>query len=454
MSEIEVAIIATGLALGLVLVGELIARNTPLLRRVAMPGAVLGGCVGLLLGPQVTGWISQQDLGGLVYEQLADFPSIFINGVFACLLLGKRIQGVSSLWRRARAPIVMGHVYAWGQYVVGIGAYLLVLAPLFDVDHLAAATIAIGFQGGHGTSAGLTESFVNLGFPEGKTIAFAVATFGIVAGAIGGPVLAAALKKRHRTNEDSVPLPESQTTEESKDEQKSFGSVTGELSLHLALVAVITALGWGLLKGVESIERAVRGGLSDGGSTFTAYIPLFSVVLLAGMAVQIVMQSMGWDRFFRRSQFNSIAAFSLDMVILGALATLSLATVGDYLGVISVLCAAGLAWNLLVFFLLGPRVYPKPWHAYGLGDLGGGTATTASGLLLVRIADPDQRTGALRAYSEKQPLYEPLMGGGLVTASALPALASLGPLACFAITAVVLAFWLALAIRLASQAEQ
>lgn len=43
-------------------------------------------------------------------------------------------------------------------------------------------SIAIGFQGGHGTAAGLDNTFSNLGFAECKTIAYALATFGIVIG--------------------------------------------------------------------------------------------------------------------------------------------------------------------------------------------------------------------------------------------------------------------------------
>ncbi|WP_339138036.1 MAG: hypothetical protein WGN25_07505 [Candidatus Electrothrix sp. GW3-4] len=101
-----------------------------------------------------------------------------------------------------------------------------------------------------------------------------------------------------------------------------------------------------------------------------------------------------------------------------------------------------------MFFLLGPRLFPKTWIPYALSDLGGGTGTTASGLMLIRIADPHQETNARQTYSEKQPFYEPIMGGGLVTAMALPIVVKFGLLNTLFITGGILVAWFAYAVLL------
>jgi ESS family glutamate:Na+ symporter len=211
--------------------------------------------------------------------------------------------------------------------------------------------------------------------------------------------------------------------------------------MHLALIAVVIAFAWLLLQSFQTLEHAIRG--DDQANYFTQYIPLFSVVLISGFVTQLILQLFNGDRFFDRQLFNTISSFGLDMVIVGALATLSLSVVKEYWVAIVVLTLGGLLWNLSVFFLFGPRLFPKPWHPYALGDLGGGTATTASGLLLIRVADPEQHTHARQSYSEKQPFYEPFMGGGLVTAMALPLVAMLGAWPCLLITAAILAAWIA-----------
>lgn len=445
-------IIALAIGLLLILAGELAGTRLPLLNKVFMPGAVLGGLLALLLGPQVFGpeKVSAFDLDG-VYTIYSSWPGYFINVVFACLLLGKPLYGFKKLWHTSKRQIVMGHIFAWGQYVMGFSLILLVLGPVFDLPEIIGSAIAIGFQGGHGTAAGLSQTFQDMGFADGVTITYALATFGIVAGAIGGPLLATVLKRKYnpelKKKADSAGHEPSrkEVAEKKEDHKGGFSPLTGRLTLHFALLAIVIAIGYLISYSMVSLESSMRG--IPRGETVATYVPLFSIVLLVGMATQFVLQFTKWERYFDRSVFDLISAFALDLVIFGALSTLQLSTMGEYWLPILLLCIVGLGWNLAVLLLLGPRVYEKPWYAYGLGDFGGGTATTASGVLLIRIVDPKEHTGAMRSYSGKQPFYEPFMGGGLVTALALPIAAALGAGVTLMICSAILAFWLVVALK-------
>ncbi len=437
----ELAISALTLAVILVFIGNLIGKISPVLRRFALPGAVIGGIIALLLGPQIADLALPEGLAvtNKLYEQLSSFPGIFINVVFACLMLGRRFDAPATLWRRARPQVVMGHIFAWGQYVVGLGIVLLVLAPMFDLHELAGATIAIGFQGGHGTAAGLGSNFAELGFEQGESFAMAVATVGILSGVILGPILANALVKRY-----SLEGAQSASAQDDQDEADvpqalQPNPLTGRITVHLGLVCLVIVAGWGLLQGLQWLESTVRG--DDQQRYFTQFIPLFSVVLMVGMAVQGLLQKAGWDKLFDRALFEKISSFALDMVIFAALATLSLSVISDNWQALLILCVAGLGWNLAVFFFVGRYIYRKPWHAYGVGDLGGGTATTASGILLIKVVDPNKKTDAMDAYADKQPFYEPIMGGGLVTAFALPAIATWGAAIALMVTTSILLMW-------------
>jgi glutamate:Na+ symporter, ESS family len=72
----------------------------------------------------------------------------------------------------------------------------------------------------------------------------------------------------------------------------------------------------------------------------------------------------------------------------------------------------------------------------------------ASGLLLLGMADPDNRSGALPAFSIKQLLLQPVLAGGVVTVAAPMAVHNWGlPIwceLCFALTAL----WITLALVL------
>lgn len=442
-------------AIAFVFAGNLVVKYLPPLDRFALPGSVVGGLLALALGPQVIDpgfWLLPSEDVRFLYGSLTEFPGLFINIVFACLMLGRTIGPIGMIWHEAKPQIVMGHIFAWGQYVVGLTVALLLLKPLFGLNVLTGPLIAIGFQGGHGTAAGLGSKFEELGFAAGREFALAVATFGVLVGVILGPVLANILRRHGK-------LPEQTGEDNPSGAARSRGTadlpqrlqpnpLTGRLTVHLALVCAAIGTGWLILEGLQYLEHLLRPQAEN---YLSQFIPLFSIVLMSGMLLQVILQTTGLSVLFDRDLFEKISAFALDMVIVSALATLSLKLIGQYWAAILLLCGTGIAWNLAVLFLLGPRVYPRPWYAFGLGDFGGGTATTASGIMLIKVADPQERSKALEAYANKQPFYEPIMGGGLVTAMALPTVAFLGAGPALAITSGILALWLAVAWRMSSR---
>jgi glutamate:Na+ symporter, ESS family len=84
------------------------------------------------------------------------------------------------------------------------------------------------------------------------------------------------------------------------------------------------------------------------------------------------------------------------------------------------------AWNIGTFLVFARRMIPEFWFERGIGDLGQSLGVTATGLILMRVADPDNRTPAYEAFGYKQLGFEPFFGGGLVTATAVPLIAQFG----------------------------
>ena len=74
--------------------------------------------------------------------------------------------------------------------------------------------------------------------------------------------------------------------------------------------------------------------------------------------------------------------------------------------------------------------------------MGMAMGVTATGLLLLRVVDPDYETPAAEAFAAKQVVHEPFMGGGLWTATAIPLIAIYGPAKVFFITTSALTIWL------------
>ncbi len=442
----------------LLLAGKLVRSRVRVLQALFLPSSIVAGAIALLLGPEVAGRIAGLANGsegalahGLFPEAVLDawsqMPGLLINVVFAALFLGKTIAPPKEIWRDAGPMVVHGQIIAWGQYVIGLLLLLAVLAPVWNLNPLAGALIEISFEGGHGTAAGLAGTFRELGFEDGADLALGLATVGGVAGVLIGTVLVNwAVRRGHLTPPGAAPQPEQEQLAEHEErelpeaQERAEKHLIDPLSVHLGYIGAAIGLGWLLHYGLMELERWTWVALR--GPELMRHIPLFPLAMIGGVIIQIVLDRTGRARRIDRKLVNRISGASLDLLIVSALATISLAALGTHIGPFLLLALAGIAWNLLAFFLLAPRLFKENWVPYGLANFGQCMGMTVIGLLLIRMTDPQNRTGAMHSFGYKQLLFEPVVGGGLFTAASLPLIAQFGPVPILVLTAGIMVGWL------------
>jgi ESS family glutamate:Na+ symporter len=137
-----------------------------------------------------------------------------------------------------------------------------------------------------------------------------------------------------------------------------------------------------------------------------------------------------------------IGGVALDVVIITALASINLTVLGANLGVFLSLSIVGIVWNILAFIYLAPRILPVHWFERGIGDMGQSMGVTATGILLIRMVDPDNSSGAFESFAYKQLFFEPIVGGGIFTAASPILIRQFGSVSILLLTAGLLAFWL------------
>ncbi|MFP4120464.1 sodium/glutamate symporter [Coleofasciculus sp.] len=456
MLSLKDALFAFILVALLILVGRFIHQKVRWIQKLYIPESIVAGVVALLLGPQVLGAIADPNsplANGLFPESIRNVwsqsPGVFINIVFAALFLGESIPHPRDIWNKAAPQVVFGQSLAWGQYVVGILLTLLILIPVFGIDPTAAALIEIAFEGGHGTAAGMAGTFQELGFPDGADLAVGLATVGIVSGIVTGTVLANWGRRQGYVQgvEQNVAEPEwfedythSETLQIRRARSLLMRNMLIDpLSLNFGFVGLAIAIGWLILQGLVWIESVTWG---IGGFEMMTYVPLFPMALIGGIIVQLLMERLGLHPLIIRPLMNNIAGVALDIVVVTALATISLTVLGENFGSFLLLSVAGITWNIFAFLYLAPRVIPSYWFERGLGDLGQSMGVTATGILLLRMVDPDNRSGAFESFAYKQLFFEPIVGGGLFTAAAPSLIARFGLVSILFLTSGILVAWL------------
>ena len=456
LQDAFVAVILIGL---LLLVGRLLRERITVIRTLFLPSSVVAGVLALLLGPQVLGGLAERLAGpgsplagGIfpaeVLQSWRAIPGLLISVVFAALFLGQTIPRPGEIWQKAGPQVAVGQILAWGQYALGMLLALLILAPLFGMNPMAGALIEIGFEGGHGTAAGLAGTFEELGFAEGADLALGLATIGIVTGIIVGTILInwGARSGRLQVNgerSDATPFQDELREREDRafeyERPEDETQTTDPLSLQFGAVGLAIAIGWLIQQALIFIE-SVTWARGEGPALFP-HVPLFPLAMLGGVILQVFLNMVGHGKAIDRRLMSRISGASLDFIIVAALATLSLTVLGEHLAPFLLLALTGVAWNVFVFIYLVPRIIPRHWFERGLGDFGQSMGVTVTGLLLIRMSDPTNRSGAAESFGYKQLLTEPFVGGGLITAASLPLIAHLGPVTFMLLAGGALLFW-------------
>jgi len=428
--------------------GHVLRMKIRVLRQLYLPSSVIGGLVGLIVlqvadaagspvpAPWTAGW--------------GKLPGFLINIVFACLFLGVTIPKLSTLWRRAGPQLAYGQVVAWGQYVVGVGLVLVLLAPAFGVNAMFGGLIPVGFEGGHGTAAGMAETFEKENWPDGKDLALASATAGILSAVIVGMALVnwAARKGYTVRRQEPADVPEDESIGViplGRRPEAGKLTVTSNaieaFSLHVAIVGVAIFIGFCLQRGLVAL-----GGVS-GSETVAGILgafPLFPLCMLGGIAVQLFHDRFDRHKLIDPGLTRRIQNCALDFLVVAAIASIRISAVVSALAPFLVIVAAAILWNVFCVIVLARRMLPDAWFERAIAEMGQSMGITATGLLLLRVVDPDYKSPAADAFASKQLLHEPFMGGGLWTATAIPLLAAVGALPVFLIAVGACAVWLAI----------
>lgn len=453
-------------ALVLLLAGAWLRSRSRLLTKYFVPASLAAGTLGLLVGPEILGSVAARlDLGapldgGLfptwITSAWSSLPGLMINVVFAGLFLGAAIPGPRQIWRLAGPQIAFGQTMAWGQYVVGLALALAVLTPVFNLPYASGALIEIGFEGGHGTAAGLSEVFTAFGFEDGLDLALGLATVGVLGAVVIGMILVNWAARRgfirpalNQPPEVDDVLSASSGIDAVAEEHRHAPAlgrlipgreVIEPLTFVAGFMGAAILLGWLFLQALVQLENALW---ANTGVLIIRYVPLFPFAMLGGIAIQKFLDRTGRGELLDRRLILALQGLALDLLITTAIATLSLVAIGRHLTPFLLLAVAGTAWCVLCFFVLARRYMGKWWFERAIADFGQSMGMTASGLLLLRVSDPAGRSPALASFGYKQLFFEPVVGGGFFTAAAIPLIVGFGPWPILILTTAITLLWVA-----------
>jgi ESS family glutamate:Na+ symporter len=127
--------------------------------------------------------------------------------------------------------------------------------------------------------------------------------------------------------------------------------------------------------------------------------------------------------------------------VVAAVATIRLEVVAANWLPLMIMIVVGLLWSVFLLMFVAPRLFKSAWFECAIAEFGQGLGVTATGLMLLRTVDPENKTVAAASFGYKQLIHEPIMGGGLWTAFALTLVFTIGWLPVWYFCVAMLIVW-------------
>ena len=144
------------------------------------------------------------------------------------------------------------------------------------------------------------------------------------------------------------------------------------------------------------------------------------------MIVQLCARRFDFEWAVNRRAVEGLGGIALDGVVICAVGTLSLGAIGANIGPLIIMAVAAIGWSVFVTLVIGRHIFRQHWFEHSIPEFGESQGMLACGFVMLDMVDPSRQTDVVRGYSYRQIITRPILGGGFVTALAVPLIDRIG----------------------------
>ena len=384
------------------ILGVFLRAKVKIFQKTFIPASVIGGFLLLILGPQCFNILPVPAEWFKIYSLL---PGVLIVPVVAAVPLGLTLGNGSNggtdagIMKNIVPMIGVGVGVAILQFAVGYGTHLAFGGT--DLYDTFGIELGIGFVGGHGTAGTLGNILSEMNLPYWETaqgVATTTATFGIVGGIlIGIAMINYAARHGHTAmlkKPADIPEPLRIGYEKDVTKQGSCGRETtmsssiDAMAFHAALIFVACGIAYYLVSMAKKFN-----------------VPVFSRISVwaYGMIVMFIIWGiickLKVDYLVDGKVKSKISSSFTEFAVIAAIASLPIKAVAAYIVPILVMVVIGYIVTTGILYFYCKRFLKGYWFEQMIGTFGMSTGVFLTGVLLLRICDPDLESPALATYS-------------------------------------------------------
>lgn len=364
------------------LLGNLIRRKIPFMRKSLIPVALIGGTLVLLLKliPQVNDFINNDIMEAITYHCLA-------LGFIASALKKNKSEKKASTKTILESGLLQGGTYVL-QGMIGIGV-TIVFSLVLTGGFFPAGGILLALGFGQGTGQALNYGKIfqdSYGFEGGTTFGLTIATVGFFVASIVGVVFMNILRKKGKlkvlTSEDYAV--EHKIEDYVSDNEIPNTESVDKFSINLGLVLFIYGI-------VYIIMRLININLIWGFN--------FLLGSLLALLCRAILNFCNKKKVLHRELTNNylldrISGFMFDLMIIAGVAAIDWTQLSSMWWQLLIICALGAVATFVYILFVCKNIYKGYEYEGFLSMFGMLTGTASNGMILLREVDPKFETPA------------------------------------------------------------
>ena len=372
----------------MLLLGMFLRSSIKFFQSFLIPSCFIGGVIGLILISTNIINVSTTLLETFAYHLfIISFISLGLTTNVKTNNLPRAISPVrGSLWM----GFVSGAVMAM-QGIVGALFVFFFNSAGYNLHPTFGFLSPLGFTQGPGQALSIGRVWQEFGFEHAATLGLSFAVFGFAfAFFVGVPLVNWGIRKGYSTQAPkSLPrdiltgIIQKDAEKESAGDLTTHSGNTDTLAFHAALVGLVYVLTYLLVLGIGRLISA------DAAQSLWGFFFFFGVVI--AIFLKFLITRLGLDYLLDPGVQRRITGWSIDFLIISTVMAIQVVVVWEYIiPIVTIALVSGVLTTFVVVYL-GRRTW-----AYSLertvGIYGITTGTVSTGLLLLRITDPEFET--------------------------------------------------------------
>jgi ESS family glutamate:Na+ symporter len=387
----------------LLLLGTLLRGCIPAFRKLFLPASVIGGFIGLLIGPII--WQG----GGVPFPKewittWSVLPGILIVPVVAATPLGMKFGKSKSAGKTSTDVIKTFGIFlgvAAVQLIIALAVRQFFVSGGMDLYAPFGYELPMGFSGGHGTAGVIGNYYKGLDLPYwelAQGVTTTTATFGLIGGMIIGII---AINVAARTGQTAIltkpgdiPPDMAKGYQMDPEKQPSMGKETTmsssieSLTFHLAVILAACGLAYILMNLVKYFKVPL-----------ISQIPIWAWAIVVMFGVNYFIQKVGLGNLIDNKTKSRIAGTCTDFAIVAAIASMPVQAIMVYIvPILAMVVLGGLGTYVFLLYLF-KKFFADFYFERFISLWGTSTGVFLTGLMLLKICDPEYKSPVLNDYS-------------------------------------------------------